>query len=80
MTLGQYLKAQRIKSRITQVKLGKALGYTCSQYISNYERGLSDPPLNKAGQICNLLDVDKKKYKALLLRQYRAKVEKVLGE
>ena len=43
---GQYLKELREDMEIPQHKVAKALGYTTPQFVSNWERGLSRPPLN----------------------------------
>lgn len=45
-TLSQYLKESRIRAGLTQKDISKKLGYESPQFISNWERGISSPPLN----------------------------------
>lgn len=43
------------------VWLGKQLGVT-SQFISNWQRGVSSPPMYQVKAVCLLLDISKKEY------------------
>jgi transcriptional regulator with XRE-family HTH domain len=47
-TEGNYLKAHRKKSGLSQREVGKLLGYTEPGQISHHERGASVPPLEAA--------------------------------
>lgn len=40
-TLAEYVYRKRIEANVTQKAIGKALGFTSQQYLSNLERGLS---------------------------------------
>jgi transcriptional regulator with XRE-family HTH domain len=42
--LGLYLKEKRINAKLSQGKVAKTLGYKSSQFVSNWERGISEPP------------------------------------
>jgi transcriptional regulator with XRE-family HTH domain len=55
--LGEYLRDLRLKSSLTQRDVSETLGYSSAQFISNFERGISSPPLKK-------LSVMQKLYKA----------------
>lgn len=46
MDLGKYLKQQRTQADLSQSFVAKKLGYTTAQFISNWERGLSNPPIS----------------------------------
>lgn len=60
MRLGNFLKNRRKDLGLTQVDLGKKLGYSNGQFISNWERGLSGPPEKKINKLCRVLGVNKK--------------------
>lgn len=44
---GEYLKEKRISADFTQKEVADRIGYSSAQYISNFERGIALPPLNK---------------------------------
>lgn len=44
-SLNHFLKEKRIKAGYTQMDVAKHLGYSTAQFISNWERGVSSPPL-----------------------------------
>lgn len=46
-TVGEYLKDLRERASLTQREVSLALGYSSAQFISNFERGIALPPLNK---------------------------------
>lgn len=73
--ISQLLKTHRKQKRIQQKELAKELGYSCAQFISNWERDISEPPLDKCKQVCELLGISEKKYKQILIKRYKDKVE-----
>ena len=64
VALGEYLQVMRIKADLTQREVSLELGYSSAQFISNFERGISSPPLKKLKE---------------LIRMYRMPVEKVMS-
>lgn len=57
MDLAKFLKDKRIETGLSQGAVAKKLGYTSPQFVSNWERGLSRPPvatLRKIAQIYNI--------------------------
>jgi transcriptional regulator with XRE-family HTH domain len=78
------LKSLRLKSGLSQGKVARALGYTSPQFVSNWERGLSEPPIETLVKITELYRVpsdiilDKYiRYRASRLeRELRAKLDK----
>lgn len=44
-TLAQTLKEVRIQAGLSQRDVAEILGYSTPQFISNWERGLSHPPI-----------------------------------
>lgn len=59
--LGSYLKAKRLEAGVTQAQISDELGYSSSQFISNFECGISTPPAKKLGVIVRLIKADKMK-------------------
>lgn len=52
--LGEFLKEKRMKASLSQGDVANKLGYSTPQFISNWERGVSMPPINtlkKLGQL-----------------------------
>lgn len=43
--LAAFLKKKRIDAGLTQSEVANSLGYTSPQFISNWERGLANPPV-----------------------------------
>ena len=70
-----YLKDKRIEAGVTQAFLAESLGYSSAQYISNYERGLCNPPLKNLFLICELLEADLDKCKDLLRKDFDNKLK-----
>lgn len=57
MDLAKFLKDKRNEAGLSQGAVAKKLGYTSPQFVSNWERGLSRPPvatLRKISQIYNI--------------------------
>ena len=44
--LAKYLKTSRINSNLSQAEVAAKLGYKTPQFISNWERGVSQPPIS----------------------------------
>ena len=55
--LSIYLKKCRENSGISQGEIAKYLGYTTPQFISNWERGLSSPPMDKLADLIKLIKI-----------------------
>jgi transcriptional regulator with XRE-family HTH domain len=64
VALGEYLQEMRIRANLTQREVSLELGYSSAQFISNFERGISSPPLKKLRE---------------LIRMYKMPVEKVMN-
>jgi transcriptional regulator with XRE-family HTH domain len=43
--MGEFLKTNRVKAGLTQRDVADKLGYATPQFISNWERGISMPPI-----------------------------------
>jgi transcriptional regulator with XRE-family HTH domain len=68
-TLSQYLQENRIKAGFTQKDISKKLGYTSPQFISNWERGVSQPPLNVIHKLIKLYGINQDELFEILLNQ-----------
>lgn len=51
------LKAARESAGLTQMEVADKLGYSTSQFISNWERGLSAPPLKVIKSLAGLYGI-----------------------
>lgn len=49
--LAQFLKDKRVASGMSQKEVADKLGYSTPQFISNWERGVSSPPINALKQL-----------------------------
>ncbi len=58
MPLANLLKTRRIELGIKQQEISEKLGYGSPQFISNWERGISDPPPKKVRQLAKILELD----------------------
>ena len=77
-TLGNYLRKAREDNKMSQRQVADALGYTSPQFISNFERGLCSPPLNKLRVLIDLYDLNAGKVMSLILDEQKKHLEKSL--
>jgi len=61
-TLGAFLSVARTEAKLTQKSVATSLGYSSAQFISNWERGLSQPPAGVIAKIVDLYRVDVEDY------------------
>jgi transcriptional regulator with XRE-family HTH domain len=52
--LAEYLKKARTSAGLSQKEVAAILGYKSSQFVSNWERGLSSPPVATLRRLCSL--------------------------
>ncbi len=55
--LAEYLCDARTKANLTQYDVASTLGYSTPQFISNWERGLSHPPLDSLKKLASLYKI-----------------------
>lgn len=53
-TLAAFLKQKRIHAGLSQGEVAGKLGYSTSQFVSNWERGISQPPLTSLKTLSEL--------------------------
>ncbi|MBY0413061.1 MAG: helix-turn-helix transcriptional regulator [Bdellovibrionales bacterium] len=56
-SLGVFIKKMRLQRGYSQAELATNLGYMSPQFISDWERGISSPPVKKLTELADLLDV-----------------------
>ena len=57
MRLAKFLKASRGNAKLSQLEVANHLGYSTPQFISNWERGVSAPPIETIGVLSRLYKV-----------------------
>ena len=73
--LAKFLKEKRVESGLSQKEVAEKLGYSTSQFISNWERGISHPPLNTLRQLAEMYRISPDDMFNVLLKTTIAQVE-----
>ena len=73
--VGKYLRKCREKAGATQKEVSKYLGYNSPQYISNVERGVCGPAVDKVDAWCECVGASKKLVLRLMVKTYGKNVE-----
>jgi transcriptional regulator with XRE-family HTH domain len=55
--LADFLREKRLASGQSQGVVAKKLGYTSAQFVSNWERGLSSPPVHTLRKLCDIYQI-----------------------
>lgn len=55
--LGEFLQQKRIAAGFSQLDISTKLGYSTPQFVSNWERGLSAPPITVLKKIAQIYNV-----------------------
>jgi len=55
--LAKFLREKRIEVGLSQGAVAKKLGYTSPQFVSNWERGLSRPPVATLRKIAQIYQI-----------------------
>lgn len=66
--VGRFLKAARQKAGLTQQEVARCLSYSSSQFVSNWERGASLPPLDTMPRLAELFKVSPRSFLEILHR------------
>jgi transcriptional regulator with XRE-family HTH domain len=67
--LNDYLRDARLKANLSQKFVADELSYTTAQFISNWERGLSLPPVNVLKKIAALYKISDEELFEVFLEQ-----------
>ena len=79
--IGKYLRQKREALNITQGFIAEKLGYSSSQFISNWERGVCGPPahdMKKIKKLIKILQVEPEDYIDRVIKEERLRLEKGL--
>jgi transcriptional regulator with XRE-family HTH domain len=76
MKLKDVLKLKRVEKGFSQEKLATLLGYTSGQFISNWERGESFPPIDRLAKLSLLFGYEDETLLNLFLKESSAAVTK----
>lgn len=55
--LGAFIRKMRLERGYSQADISVSLGYTSPQFVSDWERGISSPPVKKLIELAQLLGV-----------------------
>lgn len=73
--LAQFLKEKRTQSGLSQKDVATKLGYSTSQFISNWERGISQPPISTLRTLANMYNVSADQMFNVLLEETMVQVQ-----
>lgn len=65
--LNEILRDKRLAAGLTQKEVALKFGYSTSQFISNWERGISYPPYKILKQVAEIYQIPMHEYFELLL-------------
>ena len=66
--VGNFLRKSREKAELTQWSVAHALEYTTAQFVSNWERGVSLPPLDTLPKLATLYRVTPAQFVSVMTR------------
>ncbi len=66
---GEFLAKARVESGLSQLQLARELGYTSPQYVSNWERGICGPPLDKLYLLSKTLHISPQTLMGMILEE-----------
>lgn len=69
-SIGHFLKEKRVEVGLTQNELSKIFGYTSSQFISNIERDLAQPPLKTLKFYMRVLKISEEEMYSIMSENY----------
>lgn len=55
--LAKFLRSSREAKALSQADVAKELGYSSPQFVSNWERGISSPPMDAIFKLAKIFDV-----------------------
>lgn len=76
--MGRLIKKARQSSGLTQAALAKRLGYRSPQFISNWERAESLPPIHALSKIAKHTKTNYVEFKAILMKDFERTLSKSL--
>ncbi len=77
--VGHFLKRKRIAAGLSQRQVCEALGYSSTQFISNWERGLASPPMGALARLVQIYKIGKNDFMEEMMRDKKLAIEGELG-
>lgn len=74
--IGDYFKDRRVNAGLTQADVAQALGLSTGQFISNWERGVSMPPMDYLPRLVKLYRMNRSE----LVQLYTTEQERFIKE
>ncbi|OFZ31804.1 MAG: transcriptional regulator [Bdellovibrionales bacterium RIFCSPHIGHO2_01_FULL_40_29] len=78
--LAKFLKEKRTQANLSQKDVATKLGYSTSQFISNWERGISQPPIHTLRTLAQMYAVSPDQMFQVLLSTTIDQVQEELKE
>jgi len=78
--IGAKIRSHRVAIGLTQLQLSKQLGYDSMQFVSLFERGLSQVPAKKLNQVCSILKINKKSIADQIVKDFRENLLKEMSD
>jgi transcriptional regulator with XRE-family HTH domain len=72
--LSEFLKKQRNQAGLSQKEVADCLGYSTPQFISNWERGLSSPPMKALRTLADLYRIRPEELYELMVESTLARI------
>jgi transcriptional regulator with XRE-family HTH domain len=71
IALGSLIRQYRVSAGLTQADLAGQLGYRSAQFVSNWERGVSSPPMDVLAQVTDLCKIPKESIVDIIVEETR---------
>lgn len=69
--ISKTFREARLKQGLNQGQLAQKLGYTSPQIVSNWERGLTTPPVKRLKKLCKVLKLKHGVIVEMFVDEYR---------
>lgn len=73
--LGKYLRTMRLAKGYSQASVARCLGYSSSQFISNWERGISTPPLKVLPALVDMYGLNRNELVEVIVEEVKENIE-----
>lgn len=80
MTIPEIIRAQRLKKKLSQVELARAVGLDSPQFIYMMEHGRSHIPYKTLGRLIEVLDLNEAKLIRILLEDFERDLNEQITE
>lgn len=79
-TVKSFLKEKRTLAGFSQKQVSDALGYSSSQFVSNWERGIAYPPVSVIKKLSQMYAVNPRDFQKLMVQEMTDKLAVGLNE